>query len=382
MAVDNNTNMEIKQGFIQKQLHQTYATVADWLNTIFFAGMPTASGIINHIQLSSKMTNLFENTKINVMVISSKQPNIFTFAGQPKTSSLFNGLLTRFRNPFFAKLGGLIHVFGMFESLITAIQIKGIGDDIDHIEYNQDSKKFKMNLQEVTVYISSAIIDTLSNDEEIIALLISEVGQNANLGRHIIANLLFDTSGIGIIFGSLFALLIKFMEEDTKRQYRFVLGARKEIEEGVAPFYTICAVTIMASLFGYFYAVYMSKKTRQYSDEFAVKCGYGSAFNSAIQKVHGFIFDSSIYTEAVRGLNFFDRVLHFLNKIGTYIINFFSNIGLLPTLSTGTRERLASTATNRIQDLTNNNDMSIKTTNESRNIIIERFKRNAVIIDG
>lgn len=103
---------------------------------------------------------------------------------------------------------------------------------------------------------------------------------------------------------------------------------------------TIIGLAIL-TLFCKFLALYISRRAQAYSDFFAAKVGYGEAFHSAILKVNNYLFASSLRNNLVNGLNIFDRILHFVNKVSTTIGNIAATLGLSGRMSTTARVNLA-----------------------------------------
>ena len=386
----------IKQFFMENTIHKWYISIMDWLNTLLFNGTPTVSPINENLKLSNRLTTMFEDTSVYVYVITSKEPYVMTFPGQPIASV---PLQLRFRNSMFTLAEKVLFLFGTLESLLTAVNLKSVNMDIDKLEYNPNSKKFRINIQIITVYITSAMIDILSNDDEIVAILLSEIGENIYLGKHIVAGMFKGVAStlflpiIGVITAQ--QKMINAASDVNSKLKGWIgdgfiqntldsFSLNTPYNEYLVKFNHILYVVAFAIALMYFISTYLSRKAQRYSDQFAIKCGYGDAFNSAIQKLHGFLFDNSMKTKAVSGFNMLDRALHFINKCITFVNNIGAKLGLTSKMSTWDREKLAAYDNTMYKQIKPENDRTAPITNRATTTqeTLNRFKRNIIYLDS
>ena len=387
----------IKQFFLDNTLHKWYISICDWLNSLLFSGVPTASPINENIKLSNRLTTMFEDTIVYAYVITSKEPYVMTFPGQPTASA---PLQLRFRNSMFGIANKLLYIFGTLESLLTAVNLKTVNMDIDKLVYNPNTKKFRINIQSITVYITSAMIDILSNDDEIVAILLSEIGENIYLGKHIVAGMFKGAAAtlflpvIGIItaqqkmIGAASSINKKvngWIDDGMIKNALDSFSLDSPYHDYLVKFNNLLYVFAFVLVSMYFISTYLSRKAQRYSDQFAIKCGYGDAFNSAIQKLHGFLFDNSMKTKAVSGFNILDRALHFINKCITFVNNIGAKLGITSKMSTWDREKLAAyDNTLYQQEKKHDDDRTAPITNRAITTqeTLNQFKHNIIYLDS
>ena len=230
-------------------------------------------------ELSDFISNEFVDTKVNVYSYNSMTVNAFTMPGNNITSSPLimriqelitglqrNQLLAVFIRPIsgFFVMGTVFFSF-FVQTILLLEQIFNIGINTFKrgnpwkIRYDPISKKMKLNISEVTIYITTSLIKMLDNDDELKAVLLHEVGHNLNHLYSIINRLL----AIGLFSGALL-LLTKFKELIIT--YNIL----------------IIASLIIGTCFIIFF---MNRKhDEEYADEFAIKAGYGKALERGLIK--------------------------------------------------------------------------------------------------
>lgn len=330
--IEINNNSPIKESYLQNKINGWGVTIRDFLSSIFGGSYDTDSpnrntGLFNNTELnvdySNKLTSMFTNTKVNVHIYHSKKTHIFTFPGESNFSS---PILMKLRSlPGIIKsilaFPLLIDTIGMIESIYRYSE--NYNNTEDHIIFDESTKKFNIGITDIRVYISSGLLEILNNDDEVIALLISEIGENLMVGYRFFTKYAIGVAGVFLsyIFGA--------------------IAGRSVYNENTGGLFVSISMIGLILLSTIMLLMYITRRRRVLSDQYAAKLGYGEAFKSALEKMHGYIFDSSSETTAVKGLNVLDRIMHWLNKIGRYISNFFGNIGLSNYVNTDERERLA-----------------------------------------
>ena len=303
---DNNTSYsdEIKD----KKMFNTFkTTVLDYLSRILFNGMPININLCElNNKISSDITNLFTNTKIDVYVYDSKIPNAFTIPGANiEADTMRVPALWQYFTIFIPILGPFILLIWLAvvncKRIMTSFS-SGYKDNL--LSYDDLSNKFTIPIQGISIFISSAIIEGM-NDDEIKAILLHEIGHNTQVSINII-NQIFSMSFAGATVGS----IIYIGNNNEKNLYM--------------PFIIIFMV-------GFFIIKYLSRKQEVYSDEFAIKTGYGEALNSALTKLKSYTYG---FGNPMIKLNVFDKVLYYIIKVGstliTNVINFL-HLGTYPS---------------------------------------------------
>lgn len=282
-------------------------TVTDSINNLFFGGSPTVSIIVHDKKLSTYMTSLFTNTKINVMIYVSKNPNAYTFPGVPKITKY--SILLKLRNisAYIPIIGQTI--FAIIEGLILRESFESAtlfsGDT--NVSIDKSTGKIKCDIKEVTCYISTAMIDLLRDDNEALAaVILLEVGHNLQIVYYAVKRL--QSIGYIALLSGLVAIMIPTAIDNPNT---------------IPPM--ILMLLILFGI-GYIFFTYAARRQEIIADEFAIRCGYGNALARALRKLHAYLYDSSIKTKAVQNFNFVDRILHFFMKIGMFIYNQFSKL--------------------------------------------------------
>ena len=341
--------------------------ISDWSETKF--GIPVNTNIELNEDLSNLVTNIFENTKVNVYIYDSKKPNIIGIPGanknitpemlrneaaRDKEIAIYNAQVMalnalnrgRYNAPIMSRVSSSI-----FETTANAIKNNNKDGGEAKLIYNPDTNKLDINIPEVTIYISSNYINCMDNDDEIVASILYEISKNTilfkkycqdkiyNVSLTILLMVLMGISGGSIIYA------------DSNRLDKNTISV---ILTSILVSYGILLFTYTAI------ALYLGKRRNIEYDEFVVKCGYGDALNRAIDNYNKYIFgNSTTQSDALSTLGFFDKLGHWFTKIGEYISNFFRMLGLSTKQSIGRRH-------STIEDKTNNYDYSLL--NRSNNI--------------
>lgn len=319
--------------YITSKFSGWITTLCDTINTTIFGGSPTTSPMVKSDKISSQMTSLFTNTKVNVIVYASKIPMSFTFPGAPVLTK--HSILLRLKNLSFylPALGQtifmMLEMMIMNETIRSAILYKNPKVSID-----SRTGKIRCSLNEVTCYVSSSLIDLLrEDDDEVLAALLHEVGHNMQVSYYLLSKLLSA--------GSLLSVSVLFL---------FAAASGGGGDDAMAVFLVSMLLLIGTS---YLLLSYMSRRQEIVADEFVIKCGYGNAISRAIKKLHRYIYDSSIKTTAINNLNFIDRIGHFFGKIAMFIYNQFSKLRLTGYPDMRRREDLIDTKNNERELLGN-----------------------------
>lgn len=353
---DNKTNsiLQSLKDTITMKVNNWTSYISDWSEEKF--GIPVNAHIERNDKLSSIVTNLFENTIVNVYIYSSKKPNIIGIPGANKNitpemlrneaakdaevnqyntqAAILNTLNRGYYAPFRSTISSSI-----FETTANAIQNNNKDGGESKLIYNESTNKLSINIPEVTVYISSNYINCMDNDDEIVASILHEISKNTILFKKLIQDKVYSVSLGGLLvvwtsfsFGSmLYADNHHFTENQNSRLACLLFGSLG-----------ILLIAYMAI------ALYLGKRRNITYDEFVVKCGYGDALNRAIDNYNKYVFgNSTTQSDALKTLGVFDKIGHWFSKVGAYISNFFRKIGLSKEQSIQRRHDTILDKTNR-----------------------------------
>ena len=292
-------------------------TISDYVGTIFGTSLLQTKSTYN-AKLSNKMTNLFTNTRVTVYEYNTKLPNAFTIPGSIELNDKTLKLL---------EFLGLIPIFGQFVSNMLVILIAYIcptsklidiklNKKIDNntLIYNKSTGKFTISLDECTVFIGSSLIDLMDNENEIIAILLHEMGHNTQIFESFIVNMGKLTLG-GYTFKSIIENALNNDEEDNLEKNNLLKLV-----------IIVISINFILSL--------ISRRQEIRSDEFAIKMGYGDYLHSALSKLYNFIEQNSLLMQLKNtSVNIFDKILHIVNRLSFYIINAINYIhmGIYPS---------------------------------------------------
>ena len=340
----------------------------DYSETKF--GIPV-NGIINYNdKISALVTNLFKNTKVYIYIFTSKKALIIGIPGVNKNvtpeilrQEAAREAEVRQMNMALAAQGlagamsGRSHVTyiphvnsvssSIFETTANAIKNANKEGGETKLIYDPITKKLDINIDEITVYISTNYLRCIQNDDELIASILFEISKNTILYRNILEN---KFTGIGCVVSLL--TIVPMISGLT-----YITSSN--------PFYTYISGLISASILIVFclsISIYLAKRRNIEYDEFVVKCGYGDALQRAIKNYYNFVLGNSITnSEANQSMNILDKISHFFIKLGTYIGNAFNWLGITSNQSIDRR-------LNTIKEKTNIYDISDKNVNRSNKI--------------
>ena len=336
MIKKNNNNTLLTPSvavFLKSKFLSWLTTICDTLN-IYLGGGSALSPMVYSPKISNKLTALFNNTQCNVVIYVSKVPNAFTFPGAPTTTK--HPIIVRLLNlasSNILKSIGIGFIIGMvINTIITTESLRNL---IKHskptISVDPITKKINFTIPEITCYVSTGLIDMLSNDDETLAVLLHEVGHNSMIMLYILDTLL-SIAYVNIYFmmmGLVLSTAISGQSDSSLGEFVMLL-------------LLLCGVT-------YVIMAFISRRQEIKADEFAIRCGYGNELSRAIKKLHGYWYDSSSKTTAISNLNFVDRILHFVSKIAIFINNQVAKLrlGMYPDMDR--RERLIDTKTEKFE---------------------------------
>lgn len=334
----------------------------DYSETKF--GIPV-NGIINYNdKISTLVTNLFKNTKIHVYIFTSKKALLIGIPGANKnvTPELLrqeaarDAQMNQVNTAMIASAAINKDIYipvtnsissSIFETTANAIKNANKEGGETKLLFDPITKKLDINVDEITVYISTNYLRCMQTDDELIASILFEISKNTVLYRKILENKFIN---IGLV-----ASLITIVPLISGLTY---VSSKN-------PFYTIFSGYISLGVllvFALSISIYLAKRRNLEYDEFVVKCGYGNALRRAIKNYYNFVLNNTISNnEAIQSLNVLDKISHFFIKIGTYIKNAFSWLGLTSKQSIGRR-------LDTIKEKTNIYDISDRNINRSNRI--------------
>ena len=368
-------------------------TITDYLLNKY--GIPMFSKINLNEQLSKRVTDVFEDTKVKVYIFNSKKAIVMSVPGAdetvtPTTLRIQKTIDVAYQyysndynitNLYYTPSGNPVPLFSFFEIISNAILNNSKPGGETKLEYIPSSNKLSTNIPNVTVFVSTKLVELLGNDEELIAVIIHEVGKNTSVFKQLIISLISS-----ITFLLYFTVIGAHMiykgvnhPDNERTPWDRLKGVNQDVvDEYNAGIYQNFIMYLVGFgilvLIAYIVSLYFGRRYNIDADEFVIKCGYGEPLNNAIRKYNKFIFASSISKEdAFNGMNMFDRILHWFRKIGAIIYNFFSKLKLTPHQSVGERDRTISTKTDNYDISKNNIDRSERIS-ESLNQIIRDVK--------
>ena len=346
----NNYSIQI----IKNKVNGWLTTICDYFNEIFFGMRPAISNIEQDYNLSRDMSNLFVDTNVNVFVYNSKILNAFTFPGAPQLGRFVNIIWLQ---QYLGKFGVIIsNIIGIIVAVSIGIKLFGAGLTSTHsLEYNSSLNKMKMPIKDVTVYISSGLIESLNNNE-IKAVLLHEVGHNTMIVASIISNIItISIGGFNILW------LIKYIYDNHDYVKDNSDDLNLTLQSSYGSFYIeTLAQLVFIVIICQFISQWGRRRQEVYADEFAIKMGFGSYLESAMVKMNTHYL--SFTKPSVIKLNFFDKLIYYYNKVLFIFDNYFFklfHLGGYPD---------ATTRVNMIHRKTENFDNSDQNIDRTRHI--------------
>lgn len=252
-------------------------------------------------ELSTTMTGLFKNTKINVYVmdvtgISHAGINAFTIPGAPVVARPLNLGIVSILDSLF---------LGLFSSIAAFLEI--INRQNEGTNYSDkitidDKGIIDSEIPECTIYITSKTLEVLTLDE-IKGLFMHEVGHSTipketlftmmlnNIFKRFsnFSSLVFVLIPIIILnmLGINFEFLLGFGKDVPEEERKRVAGKIKDNIERNS-FLRIVCLMFTATFLIYMIFMWRLRKIEYNADSFAVKCGYGDNFKSALLKIQDY----------------------------------------------------------------------------------------------
>jgi len=204
---------------------------------------------------------------------------------------------------------GVGFIIGMV--INTIITTESLRNFVKHskptISIDPITKKINFSVPEITCYVSTGLIDMLSNDDETLAVLLHEVGHNSMIMLYILDTLL-SIAYVNIYFMMMALVLSTVISGQSD----------SSLGEFVMLLLLLCGVT-------YVIMAFISRRQEVKSDEFAIKCGYGNALSRAIKKLNNTIYGDK---SSLPKPGIFQGILRFIDKIYTLIHKGLSTIGM------------------------------------------------------
>lgn len=314
------------------------------------------------------MTELFTNTEVKVYTYHSKIINAYTIAGDPYLAhpillKLYS-ILGRFFPASFTYIA--LDVFDKIVKLKTVTEQYQYNKDYKII-YDPKTKKIDTRVPLITINVSSSLIEYIDNEEEIKAILLHEVGHNTQVMTNVLDEL-FSKSVIRIVKGVTLYTLIFWCIGTIYGSNSFTEYVNK-LKDGMVNMHNnllntkensynlqILASVILIAFVATVAITYLRRRQEIYSDEFAIKCGYGKELERAIKKLNDFQLNRGNKERLlkIKGYNVFDYFLYFANSLMIKLFNILSKfkLGFYPDAET--RERYIKEKT-KIYDTSNKN---------------------------
>lgn len=234
---------------------------------------------------SNKITNLFTNTKVNIIKQRSRSCSTYNIPGVLNPSMIREGAFAG------ATLINIILVlFNVFPSISIFIllliqRLPSIKNSVtDYSTYNtndvtidETTGKINCSLPETTIFVSSMIFDKFEEDE-IVAIILHDIGENTQTSAWVLSSM----ATLPLV-----TLWLKLNQQvniirETKESDRAPMDPLVEtlVTNGIA---------LSLLFFMIFFIVrYIKRKVDYDADTFAIKCGYGEALQSAITRLQAY----------------------------------------------------------------------------------------------
>lgn len=347
--------------------------------------------------LTNKISNMFEDSKVEVIIYESKIPQHYTYPGETIMGSPW---VLKFKSiPDWMTLGltffidNIINILGTIEAIVRGL----LTPRNDEIIFNPITKKFRLQFKYCRSYVSSALKDILT-EEELTAMILQDVGDNSLILYSIISETL-SYSWLALFF-------VRFIDFKTLAQLHYeahkspenitpnefwnnsinralpsdenpilnplarfsghvykpflkdnVLFNEKTKELNPKGIIEYIAFIMIGLIVVRTITVYYRRRKTVFADEFPIKLGYGEPFHSATVKLHSFLKgEVEKFKKSQEQLNVVDRILHKLRN-GVYLKfqNELAKQGLDDTIDYDTREQLIKEKTSKYQSNINNN---------------------------
>ena len=344
-------------------------SITDYINTYINIGadnIDTFSMINEDKKLSRKMTNLFDNCKIHVIIYNSKNPNAYTI---PSDSKFFtNALLYKgIKVLNILSLGNLTTLYLLMTILGVSEKNEKYQLTSKNVKFNPDTGKITMPIHNATIYMASSLLDLLDNNEdEIIAMLLHETGHNLQMNDYLInlaVNIGTNYASNYIKFGSLIGLVVwafQYLSGSIIIENELNIPGKldSEIEKSLkstnppADYTTrisvisdilvkLTAKFILLTVLASFITTYIRRKNEIQADEFAIKCGYGDALYRSIKKLNDYALmrDFGTGIGKIKGFNPFDFFMYALKIIPAWITQLLAIFKVFNYPDPWTRER-------------------------------------------
>lgn len=244
---------------------------------------------------------MFVDTNVDVYMYTSTQINAYTLPGSYLTAkplllklqeALTGGPIRILLTPILMILGPIINLGLMISTLIgfTLIvidQIANIGINAFKngnpwkFSYDKSTNKVKLNISNITIYVTSNLLKLMDNDNEVKAVLLHEVGHNLNHTYSIINRLL----GLGVLSSFTIYMYRSIVLKEKPFIEKYIEGKGEEgLKEKLALF---CLVLLMQIVIFLMQIIlnFPRRFDETYADEMAIKMGYGRELESALLKM-------------------------------------------------------------------------------------------------
>ena len=354
--INKEESTSFRDNIIKRKLNDAIASLIDGMNYYLGLGFLDPFGPISALEenkeISKTMTNMFTNTTIHVYTWRSKTPNAFTAPTFLVSADIFKYIYTGVNFLPFNIGKFLANIVINFMNAIMYFRkfMYGINyEQANSLTYNPKNKKFTITVPYITCYISTGLIELLDNNDEVIAVLLHEVGHNTQIFLSIMDSILkVSIAGltIDIILAALFENKVDVILEKLFKRLPFLNNS------------VLMLITLLIVLT--YINNYFRKRNEIYADEFAIKCGYGEAISSAITKLHNYSRTPLLNNSFKKlSMNLFDKGVHFIGSIKRLFaeIIYMMNIGGYPSMND--RERYIEEKTKSFnQDMINKTDRS------------------------
>lgn len=321
---NNSNNMEDPS--IIENLKKTITLKANSWNTTFQNTFFNIFGTgISHQptfnkELSDKLTSLFVNTNVYVLISLSKKVYIKSLPVKIESDILKQqNLVTdkKINNEY--TIG-----FNVVDAIVKNNNKEG-GES--KVVLTSDGK-IDCNIEDVTVEVSSNFINCFNSDEELIAIILDEIFTNTTLFYNQIVKGIAGWGIVGGVMSSYISMVYEMVAHASDPKRDITMDDFK---------YTIASL-VLTYLVIYISISYIHKRTNLIKDELVVKVGYGEALVKALENYNKYLFSiQESKSDALKGLSILDKIGHSIGIVFSYILNAIRWTGLTGKQSIGHR---------------------------------------------
>lgn len=306
-------------------------------------------------ELSAKVSSMFENTYIEVIIYDSKKPDHYSLPGETFFGQPWMLRIKAIPDWITLGLGAIVDILINIGGTIEAI-IRGIcTPKNDKITFNPSTGKYSLQFKYARSYVSSACLDMLTKDE-VVAMILQDVGDNCIILYHIVT----DTLQYSYIGGVFITYLYYLGMTPTQAIYDFKGYLKKfdntmRSDKGTNFIMTMYGLILFQLVIVRTILLYYRRRATVMADEFPIKVGYGEAYYTGLKKLHKYIYNREEVVKNIADLNFIDRISAKMSNLWSRFQNYLARAGMDESIVFTDREEMIKNKTERYQSNIDNN---------------------------